>query len=54
MQRSGRRGLGILELCRSKAWREQRQNGALGFLGVDAGVAVHAILDAFNKCTSVS
>lgn len=50
-----RRGsLGVFEFPSRQARREQRKNGARNLLGVDAGVATHAILDALDECASPS
>src|SRR5260370_23994647 len=50
-----RRGsCGVFEFPSRQARREQRKNGARNLLGIDAGVATHAILDARDECASAS
>lgn len=53
-QRSRRGSLGVLEFARRQARGEQRKNGARDLLAIDAGVAMHPILNALDERASAS
>jgi hypothetical protein len=54
VQRLRRGSLGVFEFPSRQARRQQRKNGARNLLGINAGVAVHAVLNARDECASAS
>ncbi len=54
MERLRRGSLGVFKFARRQAGRQQRKNRARNLLGINARVAMHAILNARDECASAS
>jgi hypothetical protein len=54
VQRLRRGSLGVFEFPRRQPRCQQRKNGPRNLFGIDAGVAMHAILNAIEECASAS